>query len=51
MKFFQINAKVTEIQMLAIISIAISKQKAKSLVWGFLFVCLFQTVFKEGLRE
>lgn len=47
MKFFQINAKVTEIQMLPIISIVILKQKAKSLGLSL----SSQTLFKEGLRE
>lgn len=47
MKFFQINAKVTEIQMLPIISLVILKQKAKS----FSLSLSYQGVFKEGLRE
>lgn len=47
MKFFQINAEVTEIQMLHIISIVILKQKAKS----FGLFLSYQGVFKEGVRE
>jgi len=47
MNFFQINAKVTEIQMLPIISVVILKQKAKS----FGLFLSPQSVFKKGLTE
>lgn len=46
MNFFQINAELTNIQMLPVISFVILKQNAESLG---LFLST-QTAFKEGLR-